>query len=109
MRYKGIKRDELHHEFEELLQKLQPDEKVLQVFQLNLQKQIEESGKSKDLIVASFKNNLKSVEDKIQRFIERIGKTEDENLISNYENELKKLYAEKEQISDKIDEEKNRV
>jgi hypothetical protein len=35
---------------------------------------------------------LTSVENKIQRFIERIWKKEDENLISNYESELKKFY-----------------
>jgi hypothetical protein len=56
-----------------------------------------------------FKNNLKSVENKIQRFIERIWKAEDEDLISHYEDELKKLYAEKGEILDKMEEEKNKV
>ncbi|MDR2609514.1 MAG: hypothetical protein LBC06_02880 [Rickettsiales bacterium] len=109
MKNKSINRDKLHQEFEELLQRLQPDERLIQVFQLSLQKQIKENGKNKDLIVNSFKSNLSNLENKIQRYIERIGKTEDEDLVSNYESELKKLYAEKEEVLDKIEEEKNRV
>jgi hypothetical protein len=72
MRNKSINRDKLHEEFEELLQRLKPDERTIEVFKLNLQKQIEEKEKDKESVVTLFKNNLKSVENKIQRFIERI-------------------------------------
>jgi hypothetical protein len=72
MRNKSISRDKLHQEFEELLQRLQPSERVIQVFQLSLQRLIEESGNDKDLVITSLKNNLKSVDDKVQRYIDRI-------------------------------------
>jgi phospholipid N-methyltransferase len=72
MQNKAINRDAMHQEFEELLQRLQPDERLIQVFQLNLEKQIKESEKNKYLVVTSLKNNLRGVEDKIQRFIDRI-------------------------------------
>ncbi|MDR1988225.1 MAG: hypothetical protein LBQ24_05890 [Candidatus Peribacteria bacterium] len=72
MKNKTINRDRLHHEFEDLLERLEPDERVIEVFKLNLQKQIEERENNKDLIVTSFKDNLKSLENKIQRFVERI-------------------------------------
>ncbi|GHU36756.1 hypothetical protein AGMMS50256_33800 [Betaproteobacteria bacterium] len=51
MRNKSIRRNKLHQEFDELLQKLQSDERLLDFFQLNLQRLINESGKDKDLIV----------------------------------------------------------
>jgi hypothetical protein len=72
MRNKSISRDKLHQEFEELLQRLQPNERLIQTFQLSLDKQIKASDKDKDLILSTLKNNLTSVENKIQRFIERI-------------------------------------
>jgi uncharacterized protein YaaW (UPF0174 family) len=72
MRNKSINRDKLHEEFEELLRRLQPDERVIQVFKLNLQKQIEESEKNKDLVITLLKNSLNNVEGEIQRFIKRI-------------------------------------
>jgi pyruvate/2-oxoacid:ferredoxin oxidoreductase alpha subunit len=109
MRNKSINRDKLHQEFEELLKNLKPDERLIQLFQQNLDKQIQESEKDKDLIVTEFKNSLAVTENKIQRYTERIGKTEDEDLIQNYESELKKLYQEKVQILDKIEDEKNWV
>jgi hypothetical protein len=49
---------------------------------------------------------LQSIENKIERYTERIWKTEDEDLISNYENELKKLYYEKDEILYKIEDDK---
>jgi hypothetical protein len=109
MRNKSISRDKLHQEFDELLQNVLADERLIQVFQFNLQQQIIWSWKNKDVILSSLKSNLSSAENKIQRYVERIWKTEDEDLISNYESELKKLHTEKEEILDKIKEEKNRV
>ncbi|MDR0614858.1 MAG: hypothetical protein LBF82_02745 [Lactobacillales bacterium] len=72
MRNKSINRDKLHEEFEELLQRLKPDERVIQVFKLNLQKQIDEREKNKGTVISLLENNLNSVKSKIQRFIERI-------------------------------------
>jgi hypothetical protein len=72
MRNKGISRDKLHLEFEELLQKIKPNDKLLDIFKANLNKLLEERQRDKDLFLREYKIKVKTNEDKIQRFIERI-------------------------------------
>lgn len=72
MAKKSVGRDKLHNEFEDLLQRVQPNENLIQIFQENLEKQIQDSEKDKGLIIKTLKDDLKSIEDKIQRYITRI-------------------------------------
>jgi tRNA nucleotidyltransferase/poly(A) polymerase len=69
---KSVRRERLHTEFEELLKRIQPNEKLLNAFQYNLEKQSAEYEKDKGLILKTYNTNLKCTEEKIHRYIERI-------------------------------------
>jgi len=106
MKWKTILRENLHEQFENLLERIQPKEELLTKFQEIIRQKIEERDNNRNLLVASHKDELKSIENKITRYTERIWKTEDDYLISNYESELKKLYQEKDELLSKIEDEK---
>jgi hypothetical protein len=72
LKSRSILRDELHKEFENLLYRIQPNEKLITRFQEILQTKIDESYKDRDIIVDSLKKELKNIENKIERYTERI-------------------------------------
>jgi hypothetical protein len=55
-----------------LLENIQPKEEMLEALKMNIQIQAEARDKNKDLFITAHKINLRSVDDKIQRFIERV-------------------------------------
>lgn len=52
MKNKVIAREQIHGEFEDLLKRIQPNERLIKIFQDNLIKQIELKEKDKDLILS---------------------------------------------------------
>jgi bisphosphoglycerate-dependent phosphoglycerate mutase len=67
-----ILRDDLHQQFENLLEKVQPNERLIIRFQNTIKQKIEEYEKNKSLFISASENTLKSIENKIEKFTERI-------------------------------------
>jgi hypothetical protein len=65
-------RDDIHQQLENLLKKIQPTEKLIRRFQEIVQAKINESNSDRDIIVEAHKKELQSIENKIERYTERI-------------------------------------
>jgi hypothetical protein len=72
IKYAAILRDDLHKEFENLLEKIQPKVEIITKFQEAIKQKIEEYEKSKSLFISNNERELKSIEAKIEKYTERI-------------------------------------
>ncbi len=96
-RYKAIRRDNIHTEFEEILKRIKPSEEVLTLTKVIVKnvwqkKEGEMLSKRKEMI-----NELSKIVSERERLLERLTKAIDENVISVYENKLSET-AEKELV-----------
>lgn len=103
MQNKTINKYKLETEFEQLLQKTIPNKDVLELVKMIF---IDEWRKSKEDHFAGIERNNKEkwfLQERIDNFMDRIGKTKDDEMISAYELEVQKLKAAKRQLDIKND------
>ena len=106
---KSINRNQFHNYFEELLKSIQPRESVIQA----LEKAVELIAKNRKKDDAEYRSALKSdirkIDTKINKFVERIWNANSEVLIQKYEKHIEELEREKLQISNNLNKELKNV
>lgn len=97
-RYKNTRKEKMELLFEELLLKIKPREELVELTKQVLierwWKRLEQQKENE----SSLRIELREVEYKKQNFLNRIGKTIDESLLSEYEEEIRKLSVREREI-----------
>ncbi len=98
MKWKSIKRKTIEDEFEAILRSIKPKERTL-----NLTKEIlldvwNKKISNVDSVRKENENTLDSIRAKMRTYLDRISKTENENLIKTYEAEIQKLTTEEQKL-----------
>lgn len=109
MHWKSISRDKLHLEFEELLSKIKPKEELINAFENTLNMVIEKRNKDKKAYKERVELQIKIIDRKIEKIMERIWKARSEVLIENYERQIENFNEEKEWILKNIEKGNMRV
>ena len=98
MKGKSINRDEFHNEFETYLESIIPKESVFEAFRKAVKIVSDESENVHNELQESLKKELTQIERKISNYVTRIGDTQSEALIENYEKKLLECESEKKRI-----------
>ena len=102
---KVINRDKLHIEFSNLLISIQPNESVVQAFEKVVIHE-DQIRKDNDMEYRDvLESDMKKINSKINKFIERIWSANSEVLIENYEKQVEELEREKVKISQNLSKE----
>jgi hypothetical protein len=72
MRNRSILRDDLHKEFDELLENIHPDEEIIVKIQKIIRQKVKENEDNKDIFISASEKELKTIETKIEKYTERI-------------------------------------
>jgi len=98
-----MNRDKFHSYFEEFLSQVRLDPYFIDVFREVL-KRVESTQKSElQVFQETQEKSIKEIDTKIQKYIERIGKTDSEMLVESYEKQVKELEKEKNEIIKNIE------
>jgi len=98
MKWKSINRDSFHAEFETYLESIIPKESVFEAFREAIKIVSDESESVYNELQDSLKKELAQIERKISNYVTRIGETQSEALIENYEKKLLECESEKKRI-----------
>jgi site-specific DNA recombinase len=101
-RHLTIPRDKAEADFVELLKKLIPDKKILKLAEAILKdlwnkKQVNAAG-----FLTAKNNEIKIIETKIQTYLNRIGKTANEETVKIYEEQITKLTVQKRALENEL-------
>lgn len=91
IRGKTIKRSDMEAGFENILRTIKPKEKTLALTKAILLDVWNKRLTDRDSIIKNHEKDLDEVRARIRNFLDRLSKTDNENLIKTYENELEKL------------------
>ncbi len=99
---KSIRREKIEGEFEKLLHQLRPSKNLFYVATEMFKDLWEERCQKTGLEAKSVESEIKRIEGKVKQFMGRIVKSEDEELITAYETEVRKLQENKTKLKEKI-------
>jgi len=102
LRGKSIKRESLEDEFESKLRSIKPKEKTLALTKEILLEVWEKRVANMDSIQKEHEKTLDDVRGRMRMFLDRIGKTENENMIRAYEKEIDKLSNEEKTLENQL-------
>lgn len=103
LHWKSINRDKFHKYFENYLQSIQPKEELIDLFEKTIEEVIQKNDKEDLEYKITLENDLKALERKIAKFIERIWNANSEVLIVNYEKQIEELNIQKQEILDNLE------
>ncbi len=101
-RRKSIRKDKLEGEFEQLLQNLRPTQDLFFMAKEMFKDLWEERQDRAKADSGLLQNELKVIENKVEKFLGRIVETDNMTLVTTYENKVRKLEEEKIAINEKV-------
>jgi DNA replication protein DnaD len=90
-----LNRDAFHSVFEKHLQEIQPKEELIATFLKIIERAKEKNEVKYKDNTEVLKKEINKIDNKIQKYIERIGETKSDTLIENYEKQIQTLEDEK--------------
>ena len=107
MSWKSVNRDVLHNEIEWIIERVKPNDNLIEAFEETLNIAIEKVNKNEMNIISDLRKEIRNIEEQIENYIEKLWSTKSESLTKNYEKKVEELEKEKNKILREIDKAKN--
>lgn len=102
LHWKSLNRDAFHSVFEKHLEDIQPKEELIATFLKIIERAKEKNEVKHKEHTEVLKKEISKIDNKIQKYIERIGETKSDTLIENYEKQIQTLEDEKLEKKEKL-------